>query len=241
MCVSLDGATEATHDRYRGRGSFKKTLAGIAVMRALKVPFSLLNTITRVNRHEIDQIGLFAHHLGAERLYFTHFLPNGRPHATEDLDLTTADRHTVDSMVERLIHAMRFPIIMGEGYYTPTVDHTCATVALKLVNVDPSGHLTFCCELSNYYGDERPPETRSDWVADLAKVSLAEAVARQEAAIARFRKERLDEEEAGLRNEDDRFACRYCVRHFGKPEREVIVPLRLRRKAKAETAGLLVE
>src|SRR5262249_26502211 len=151
-------ATETTHDAIRGTGTFRRTMAGIAVLRALGVPFSVLHCINRVNRHEIDQMGLLAHHLGAERLFFTHFLPNGRPHSTADLDLTTAERHEVEFVVKRLMHAMRFPIVMGEGYYTETIDHACATVQLKMVNVDPSGHLSFCCELSSFYGDARPPE-----------------------------------------------------------------------------------
>src|SRR5262249_1703535 len=88
ISVSIDGATEATHDQIRGKGMFRRTLAGIAVLRAMNVPFSVLTTIQRINRHEIDAMGLLAHHLGAQRLSFSHFLPNGRPHATKDLDLS---------------------------------------------------------------------------------------------------------------------------------------------------------
>jgi MoaA/NifB/PqqE/SkfB family radical SAM enzyme len=222
VCVSVDGATARTHERIRGTGTFRRTLAGIAVLRAQGIPFSILHCINRVNRHEIDQMGLFAHHLGAKRLYFTHFLPNGRPYSTADLDLSTAERHDVEAVVKRLIHAMRFEIVMGEGYHTETIDHECATVLLKMVNVDPSGHLTFCCELSNYYGDSRAPESRDDWVADLAKTSLGAAIALQRARIERFRRERLEEAARGGFTEDDAFACRYCVRHFGKPEGPIV-------------------
>jgi MoaA/NifB/PqqE/SkfB family radical SAM enzyme len=235
VCVSLDGATADTHDRVRGRGSFRQTVAGIAVLRALGVPFHLLACVSRASLHEIDLLGLLAHHLGAERLYFTHYLPNGRPHATEDLDLTIEERYRAEAMIKRLMHAMRFEIGMGEGYATSVVDHTCATVDLRLVNVDPSGHVTFCCELSNFYGESRPPETRSDWVADLSQVSLAEAIRRQQAAIARFRSERIEAELCGTRGADDRFACRFCVRHFGKPERG-IVPLRRRPASPVDSA-----
>jgi MoaA/NifB/PqqE/SkfB family radical SAM enzyme len=222
VSISLDGASEATHDEIRGRGTFRRTLAGIAALRATRIPFSLLSTIHRKNRHEIDALGLLAHHLGATRLCFSHYLPNGRPHATRDLDLSIAERHEVEFVIKRLIDAMRFDIAMSEGYHTDRVDHECATVQGRGINVDPSGHLTFCCELSNFYGDERPPETRSDWVADLARVSLREAVAAQVGAIERFRRERLADAEAGKFTEDDYFACRYCVRHFGKPEREMV-------------------
>src|SRR5262245_38376097 len=40
ICISMDGATEATHDTIRGKGAYRRTLAGIAVLRALGIPFS---------------------------------------------------------------------------------------------------------------------------------------------------------------------------------------------------------
>ena len=222
VSISLDGATEETHDAVRGRGTFRRSLAGIAVLRALDVPFCIVTTIQRLNRHEIDALGLLAHHLGATQISFAHFLPNGRPHATRDLDLTIPERLEVEYVIKRLMHAMRFKISISEGYKTDHVDYECVTIQRRGVNVDPNGHMTFCCELSNFYGDERPAETRSDWIADLAKTSLRDAIALQTAAIERFRRERLADADAGKFTEDDYFACRYCVRHFGKPEREIV-------------------
>jgi hypothetical protein len=93
---------------------------------------------------------------------------------------------------------------------------------MKMLNIDPSGHLTFCCELSNFNGDRRPAESRSDFVADLATTPLDAAMALQQRAIERFRTARRAHEAAGSRTEDDRFACRYCIRHFGKPEHGVV-------------------
>jgi MoaA/NifB/PqqE/SkfB family radical SAM enzyme len=227
VCVSIDGATQATHDAIRGKGTFRRSLAGLAVLRAHRIPFTLLHTITRVSKDEIDQLGLMAHHLGAERLIVSHFLPNGRPGASTDLDLTTAERHDVEFVVKRLIDALRFPVIMAEGYYTPVVDHVCATVDARALNIDPNGHLTFCCELSNFYGDGQAPESRKDFVVDMRNVSVAQALAAMSRKIGDFRAERIAEDAAGGRSEDDKFACRYCVRHFGKPQSE-IVPLRRR-------------
>jgi hypothetical protein len=168
-----------------------------------------------------------AHHLGAERLIVSHFLPNGRPGATADLDLTTAERHDVELVVKRLIDALRFPVIMAEGYYTPVVDHVCATVDARALNIDPNGHLTFCCELSNFYGDGQAPEGRRDFVVDMRRVSVRQAIDAMGLKIGEFRTSRLAEDAAGLRTEDDKFACRYCVRHFGKP----FEPVQIRRRS----------
>jgi MoaA/NifB/PqqE/SkfB family radical SAM enzyme len=141
VCVSLEGSTEATHDRIRGRGTFRRTLAGIAVLRAMNIPFILLASVNRVNVHEIESIGLFAHHLGAQQLYFTHFMPNGRHKASEDLDLSIAQRHEAEAVIRRLAGALRLPIVIGEGYYAPETDHQCGTVRFESLNVDASGHL----------------------------------------------------------------------------------------------------
>jgi MoaA/NifB/PqqE/SkfB family radical SAM enzyme len=231
VCVSIDGATEATHDAIRGKGMFKRALAGLAVLKANGVPFTLLHTITRKSRHELDQLGMFAHHIGATRLFLSHFLPNGRHDATKDLDLDTRERHDVEFVVKRLIDAMRFPIAMAEGYYTPVVDHVCATVAGRSLNIDPNAHLTFCCELSNFNGDDRPPEERPDFICDMRTTSVARAIELQAQAVAEFRARRLAAQ--GAQTEDDRFACRYCVKHFGKPEKPV--QLRLRRASAKST------
>jgi molybdenum cofactor biosynthesis enzyme MoaA len=227
VCISLDGATEETHDRIRGKGTFRRTLAGVAVTRALKIPFSLLMTVGRTNRHEIEKAALFAHHLGAERMWFTHFLPSGRMHATDDFDLSIPERLDVEAVIFRLQDALRFPIGMGEGHHSDKIDHMCATVSLLSLNIDASGHGTFCCELSSFNGDDRNPESRPDFVSDLHKISLKEAMILQTRAVERFRAERLARAQAGLRTADDEFPCRYCVRQFGKPERG-IVPLRRR-------------
>jgi MoaA/NifB/PqqE/SkfB family radical SAM enzyme len=234
VCVSIDGASERTHDAIRGTGTFKKAMAGLAVMRASGLPFTLLHTVTRLSKDEIDQMGLLAHHLGARRLIFCHFLPNGRPGATAELDLDTEERLEVEFVIKRLIHAMRFEIIMAEGYQTPTVDHMCATTELRTLNVDPRGHLTFCCELSNFNGDERAPESRPDFVRDMRHTTIAAAIEAQRDAVARFRAERLAEAAAGTFTEDDRFACRYCVRHYGKPSQPVV---QLRRGRGSVAAG----
>lgn len=233
VCVSIDGPTAEIHDQIRGKGTFQRALAGLAVTRAHGVPFTLLHTITRHSRHHIDQMGLFAHHIGAKRLILSHFLPNGRHQATEHLDLNISERHEVEFIVKRLIDAMRFPIAMAEGYYTQTTDHVCATVDLRSLNIDPNAHLTFCCELSNFNGDDRPPEERPDFVCDMRTTSVSRAIELMAEAVAKFRTARLADDAAGRRTEDDKFACRYCVKHFGKPEK----PVQIRRRPQIAQTG----
>ena len=66
---SLDGATEDTNDRIRGRGSFRQCLAGIgqAVSRGFKT--SLIYTVSRNNIAELENMPRLLHELGIDRFF----------------------------------------------------------------------------------------------------------------------------------------------------------------------------
>ncbi|MEK7433928.1 MAG: radical SAM protein [Cyanobacteriota bacterium] len=55
--ISLDGATEETHDFIRGKGSFAKTIKGIKNMVKLGIPVEVKFTLIKnVNTHEIREM-----------------------------------------------------------------------------------------------------------------------------------------------------------------------------------------
>jgi len=57
--VSLDGADAPTHDAYRGRGSWAKTLEGIATLQGLGLPIVIGSTETPVNSCRLDDLRAF--------------------------------------------------------------------------------------------------------------------------------------------------------------------------------------
>lgn len=55
VCVSLDAATPAIHDRIRGSGrSHERAMRAIAIVNSMDIPYR--NVLTSVNRHNIDEL-----------------------------------------------------------------------------------------------------------------------------------------------------------------------------------------
>jgi MoaA/NifB/PqqE/SkfB family radical SAM enzyme len=66
---SLDGATAATNDRIRGKGSYETCLNGIRRARAKGFPTSLIYTASRANIGELPAMGPIVEELGVGRFF----------------------------------------------------------------------------------------------------------------------------------------------------------------------------
>lgn len=71
--VSLDGATPKTNDEIRGKGSFKKTIAGIKLLLENQIPVVLNYTVTRKNQHELLKFYKLANDLKIPFINFNRF------------------------------------------------------------------------------------------------------------------------------------------------------------------------
>lgn len=79
ISVSLDGASAATHDAFRGvEGAFDGALRGIANAREAGLDFQINTTITRQNLEEIPAIQKLAASLGAAAHHIFLLVPTGR-------------------------------------------------------------------------------------------------------------------------------------------------------------------
>jgi MoaA/NifB/PqqE/SkfB family radical SAM enzyme len=89
--VSLDGADAATHDSYRGRGTWQKTLDGIATLQALGMTVVIGSTETPANTHRLDELRAFVAGLGIppERHFIRPLARRG--FSTEGIELTAVD------------------------------------------------------------------------------------------------------------------------------------------------------
>jgi radical SAM protein with 4Fe4S-binding SPASM domain len=77
VSISLDGASEETHDSCRGTGTFRQTLKGIENLLG-RVDFQINYTITRKNEGEVLSAFDLAESLGAKALHFFFLVPTGR-------------------------------------------------------------------------------------------------------------------------------------------------------------------
>ncbi|MFJ8043815.1 radical SAM protein [Kitasatospora sp. NPDC096147] len=92
--VSLDGATEATHDRWRGDGSYSRAIGGTraAIDEGLPVQFQMV--LMRDNHREAQQLLDRAAQLGVGGVTFLQMLPIGDGRNIAEQQMLTDDEAT---------------------------------------------------------------------------------------------------------------------------------------------------
>ncbi|MBL7180496.1 MAG: heme b synthase [Pseudomonadota bacterium] len=92
ISVSLDGATKASHDRFRGvEGAFDGAVRGISMVKDAGIEFQINTTITKINLNEIPQIQKLAIELGAVAHHIFLLVPTGRGKYIVDQEITAAE------------------------------------------------------------------------------------------------------------------------------------------------------
>ena len=93
ISVSLDAATAEAHDAFRGiPGAYKKTRAGIELLKDAGIPFQINTTVSTLNADELPEILEKAIELGAATMDFFFLVPTGRGSEIADLALDSAAR-----------------------------------------------------------------------------------------------------------------------------------------------------
>ncbi|MFW5940449.1 MAG: radical SAM protein [Chloroflexota bacterium] len=77
VSISFDGADAATHDLFRGAGSYDRALDGIDHLRTAGVPFQINTTVARHNVHQMPETLAFARAIGASALHLFLLVPVG--------------------------------------------------------------------------------------------------------------------------------------------------------------------
>ncbi|HYU78819.1 MAG TPA: radical SAM protein, partial [Vicinamibacterales bacterium] len=78
VSISLDGALESTHDRFRGAaGAWKGALRGIGNLRARGISVQINSTVARHNVSELPDLLNLAMHLGCDALHIFMLVPVG--------------------------------------------------------------------------------------------------------------------------------------------------------------------
>lgn len=79
ISISIDGADEESHDRFRGvQGAYKGAIQGIRHAKAAGIDFQINTTVTRTNLNQIPKILTLAEALGAIAHHIFLLVPTGR-------------------------------------------------------------------------------------------------------------------------------------------------------------------
>jgi MoaA/NifB/PqqE/SkfB family radical SAM enzyme len=211
VTFSLDGAREATHDRLRGRGSYRGVMRAASLCVMHDLPFTLNMVLTAHNRDQVAEMVELAVRLGSAGVRFGWLMPTPET-ASRGLDLAPQDRRVVEAEIRSLQSIAPIAVGMGPGYYHENPFFPCAPLTLQEYNLDYRGHLTLCCQLSGYAGGT--PGT--DVVGDLHELSLAEAVARFHQRVAAYLADKRAKVGRGAFGGLDYFPCWYCVQSLDK-------------------------
>lgn len=216
VAFSLDGATKAAHDRWRGEGSFVRVVRGIARCYMSGIPVIVKVGIRRDTVPQLQEIALLAARLGARALHFSHLLPTSNAYDAE-LGLSREERTLAEQEIAILSNIFKMEIAVAVGYYNVDPASPCMPLSGTSANVDFRGRLTLCCNLSGYRGADGD----TDAVADLNTEEFAPAYARLQGIVAEQleRRRRAIESHQKEGREIDLYTgspCLFCLQSFGK-------------------------
>jgi MoaA/NifB/PqqE/SkfB family radical SAM enzyme len=151
---SLDGATPATNDRIRGKGSYEICINGIRRARAKGFRISLIFTVSRANLEELPVMGPLLAELDVERFFIQVLGLRGRAARSGGLDSLGALRVSPGDWLERVPAAAEAIARQGVRVIYPKVflgsgeKFECAGLVADNYFVFPNGRVYRCplCE-----------------------------------------------------------------------------------------------
>ena len=210
---SLDGATEATHDEIRGKGSFRRLMSAVADCHALGFPFRFKAVLHKPNARRVEELALFAARVGAQGIKFAHLLPT-TPGIEGTMGLSAQERYAVEGEIGVMRRVLRIDVLLAAGFTNTDPAPPCRVLAGRECNIDYAGRMSMCCNLSGFSGSV--PDR--DVVADLNVTSFAEAWRRvRELVSLQNARRKLALETAGKRaGFRVTSPCELCLTHFEK-------------------------
>ncbi len=93
VTVSIDGVHQETHEKIRGKGTYRKALDAWEVLVRNDVPVSTHMVVSTINYEEAFELTEFAKSFGLSRLIVTRLVPIGRGQVLRKLEITSQQVH----------------------------------------------------------------------------------------------------------------------------------------------------
>jgi MoaA/NifB/PqqE/SkfB family radical SAM enzyme len=135
ISFSLDGATAATNDAIRGRGSFDRCTNGARQAAAAGFSTSLIYTVSNLNLHELERMGPLLKDLGIQRFFIQVIGLRGK----------SADRAEDDLQLPASLWLERVPQVAAD------VSRTGITVSYPKVFLAPEEHFECAGKVAHNY------------------------------------------------------------------------------------------
>jgi radical SAM protein with 4Fe4S-binding SPASM domain len=172
VSISLDSCNSENHDQFRGvKGSWKKAINAIQLLREHNVLVQINTTVTQKNYEEIDEIMTLAENLGVENFHLFFLVPTGRgvkmsditPAKYEEMIKTTfvkAKKHKLNVRPSCAPQFMR--IAINEGLDMRQWIRGCIA-GLYYCRVYPDGEITPCPYLPIKLGNIKEKSFKDIW------------------------------------------------------------------------------
>jgi MoaA/NifB/PqqE/SkfB family radical SAM enzyme len=211
--ISLDGATEETHDSIRGEGSYRHVMQAATMCQALEKPFLFQMVVNQRNVHEIDDLAMLASQMGAIRVYYAFAQPTGT-FLDRTLYLSLPEWNLIRDKVVQLNDSFKMEIFGTEGFPSPNVFDPCSVFKHEVMHIDMYGRMNLCCQHAGVPGKAE----MEGCFGDLHEVPLVDAYKLMLDHIAKVMKMRVDAiSKKELDDEWDSSLCNWCLKCHGKP------------------------
>jgi len=90
--ISIDSHIPEINDEFRGvKGAFEKAVRGIKLCKENGIKVSIMSTLSKINRDNIDNLIEFADSLGVDGFAMERFVPEGRGENEKEIVITADD------------------------------------------------------------------------------------------------------------------------------------------------------
>ncbi len=146
--VSLDGSTPEVNDAIRGKGTYKRIIAGMECLARHQVPFSINTVLTRMNYGQLEDLRKLARGFGSE-MRVSRFRPSGR--AKNSMAFLGPEKQQLESFADWL---NRHDLVRtGDSFFCLTSEHRrrkgldmCGAAKMTCC-VSPAGNVYPCAFL----------------------------------------------------------------------------------------------
>lgn len=149
ISISLDGASERTHDSLRGKGSFKKTTENIRLAVKNDIPVKLAFTVTRRNFWDLFKIYNLGRSLKVPLIYTQQFNIIGRGKENKD-QFALGASHKLIYYIYSYLHELRQFMLSWLNVKLDTEYNIAGVLgcdAFEYMNISPNGDVHFCVKM----------------------------------------------------------------------------------------------
>lgn len=139
--ISLDGASSQINDKIRGKGTFKKILKSVELVKSFHIPLTLYITLTKINFQDLENILNLSSALKIKRLRIVEVSLRGR--AYKNRNLLKIPKNIKKEFKKYLLKILKkyFPLDMASAW-----DQTCS-INSKTIFLSSLGYIYPCIEI----------------------------------------------------------------------------------------------